>query len=242
MKNKIDILLNNFSELKLIKLSKSPETLEKIDESMLDNLIDLTNIEVDAKKLRANQAMIKTAGFPSLKTIEEFDFSFQEDLDKDQILELATLKFVDNKENVVFLGNSGVGKTHLATAIGIKSAQNRFSTYFIKCHDLIIALKRAFLENRLEEVLKKYNRYRVLIIDELGYLPINSEDSKLLFQLIDKRYENKSTIFTTNIPFNKWDTIFNDPLIASAIIDRVLHHCNVVQITGNSFRIKNYVE
>ena len=102
MKNKIDILLNNFSELKLIKLSKSPETLAKIDESMLDNLIDLTNIEVDAKKLRANQAMIKTAGFPSLKTIEEFDFSFQEDLDKDQILELATLKFVDKKENIVF--------------------------------------------------------------------------------------------------------------------------------------------
>lgn len=207
MNNKLDILLNNFAELKLVKLSKSPEIIAQLDESILEKLIKLTTIEVDAKKIRANQAMVKTAGFPFLKTIEEFDFSFQEDLDKDQILKLSSLKFVDNKENIVFLGDSGVGKTHLATAIGIRSAQKRFSTYFIKCHDLIIALKRAHLENGLEEVLKKYNRYRVLIIDELGYLPINSEDSKLLFQLIDKRYEKKSTIFTTNIPFNKWDSI-----------------------------------
>ena len=140
------------------------------------------------------------------------------------------------------MGPSGVGKTHLATSIGIEAAKKRTSTYFIKCHDLINQLKKAKLENRLENRMKTLNRYKCLIIDEIGYLPINSEDSKLFFQLIDKRYEKKSTILTTNITFSNWDEVFGDATIANAILDRILHHAHVVKITGKSYRIKDYYE
>lgn len=142
----------------------------------------------------------------------------------------------------MFLGPSGVGKAHLATAIGVTAAKKRYSTYFIKCHDLIMQLKKAKLENRLEARLKHFFKYKLLIIDELGYLPIEKDDAKLFFQLIDKRYEKRSTIITTNINFNSWDDVFFDPVIANAILDRVLHHAHVVNITGKSYRLKKYTD
>ncbi|WP_436891498.1 ATP-binding protein, partial [Mammaliicoccus sciuri] len=121
-------------------------------------------------------------------------------------------------------------------AIGMAAAKKRVSTYFIKCHDLIQNLKRAQIENRLESRIKHYGKYKLLIIDEIGYLPIDNEEAKLFFQLIDLRYEKKSTIFTTNINFNLWNEVFEDPKIANAILDRILHHSNVVKITGKSYR------
>ena len=130
----------------------------------------------------------------------------------------------------------------MATSIGISVAKKRMSTYFIKCNDLIMQLKKAQLENRLDSRLKHFSSYSLLIIDELGYLPIDREDSKLFFQLIDKRYENKSTIITTNINFNNWDEVFMDPVIANAILDRVLHHAHVTHITGKSYRLKDYYD
>ncbi len=147
---------------------------------------------------------------------------------------LAQTRFHQN-ENIVFLGSSGVRKRHLATSIGISAAKKRISTYFIKCHDLITQLKKANIENRLED---SFTKYKLLIIDELGYLPIDKEDSKLLFQLIDRRYEKRSTIITTNINFSSWGDIFKDPVLANAILDRVFAH--VVQITGKSYRLKDY--
>ena len=123
-----------------------------------------------------------------------------------------------------------------------KIAKKRYSTYFIKCHDLIMQLKKAKLENRLEARLKHFFKYKLLIIDELGYLPIEKDDAKLFFQLIDKRYEKRSTIITTNINFNSWDEVFFDPVIANAILDRVLHHAHVVNITGKSYRLKKYTD
>lgn len=135
-----------------------------------------------------------------------------------------------------------IGKTHLAVSIGIATAKKRMSTYFIKCHDLLQQLKKAKRENRLEDRLKHFCKYKLLIIDELGYLPIEKEDSKLFFQLIDMRYEKKSTILTTNINFNNWDEIFIDPIIANAILDRILHHAHVVNITGKSYRLKEYIK
>ena len=148
---------------------------------------------------------------------------------------------MESCKNVVFLGTSGVGKTHLATALGIVAAKKRYSTYFIKCHELLQQLKRAKLENRLEAKLKYINRYKLLIIDELGYLPIDKEDSNLFFQLIDMRYEKKSTILTTNINFSDWDSIFYDAVVANAILDRILHHAHVITITGQSYRLKDYI-
>lgn len=188
------------------------------------------------------QAMVKVAGFPHRKELTEFDFTFQPTVNKQQMLDFTSLRFIDAKENIVFLGPSGVGKTHLATSIGIAAAKKRTSTYFIKCHELIQNLKRAKLENRLETRLKHYAKYRLLIIDEIGYLPIDAEDAKLFFQVIDLRYEAKSTILTTNVNFKAWDEVFQDAKLANAILDRVLHHATVVSIVGHSYRIKNHLE
>ncbi|MGG5370403.1 hypothetical protein IGI67_002028 [Enterococcus sp. AZ196] len=186
--------------------------------------------------------MILTANFPHNKRIDDFDFNFQTSVNQSQIEELIGHQFIDRLENVVFLGPSGVGKTHLATSIGIESARKRISTYFVKCHDLIQNLKKARNESRLESRLKFYSSKKLLIIDEIGYLPISVDDAKLFFQLIDRRYEKKSTLLTTNMPFKDWGEVFLDPKIANAILDRVLHHAHVVQITGNSYRIKDYLE
>src|SRR5699024_399392 len=125
---------------------------------------------------------------------------------------------------------------------GIAAAKKRTSTYFIKCHDLISNLKKAKLENRLDTRLKHYTKYKLLIIDEIGYLPIDSEEAKLFFQLIDRRYENKSTIFTTNSNSKSWKDIFQDTKVANAILDRVLHHATVVNIVGDSYRLKDHIK
>ena len=182
------------------------------------------------------------AGFPFRKGLDMFDFSFQPSIDKEQIMELATLRFVDNTENVVFLGTPGVGKTHLAISIGIMAAENRYSTHYYNCHSLIEMLKKAQYENRLEEKLKILTKYKVLIIDEIGYLPMDIQGANLFFQLITRRYEKHSTIFTSNKPFSTWDEVFSDLTIASAILDRILHHCQVINIKGESYRLKERKE
>jgi DNA replication protein DnaC len=210
--------------------------------SFVDTLIKLTNYEIDIREKSMINSMVKVAGFPHRKEMNEFDFDFQPTINKQQMLDFTSLRFLEEKENIVFLGTSGVGKTHLATSIGIAAAKKRTSTYFIKCNDLIMNLKRARMENRLESRLKHYSKYKLLIIDEIGYLPIDREDAKLFFQLIDLRYEKKSTILTTNISFKEWDEVFQDTMLANAILDRVLHHATVVNIVGDSYRIKNHFE
>lgn len=239
-------LMQNLEYLKLNEMQNHlSETIDFINKNELpfsEGLMRLTNYEIEHKEAAAVKAMVKVGAFPHYKELKDFDFSFQESLNKDVILEFTNHKFIHENENIVFLGCSGVGKTHLATSIGISVAKKRMSTYFIKCHDLISHLKKAKLENRLDARLKHFSSYRLLIIDELGYLPIDKEDSKLFFQLIDKRYEKKSTIITTNINFSNWDQIFLDPIIANAILDRILHHAHVINITGKSYRLKDYYE
>jgi len=210
--------------------------------SLTDALIKLTSYEIDFKEQNMIRSMVKVAAFPHLKELKDFDFDFQPSINKNEILELATLRFIEKAENIVFLGSSGVGKSHLSTSIGICAAKKRYSTYFIKCHDLIMQLKKAQLENRLDSRLRHFTKYKCLIIDEIGYLPIDSLDAKLFFQLIDRRYEKRSTIITTNIPFSQWDEIFGDPVIANAILGRILHHAKVISITGNSYRLKDHIK
>ncbi len=192
----------------------------------------------DFKEKNASRSMIKAAAFPFVKEIRDYDFSFQPSVNEQEINELCTLSFLEKHENIVFLGPSGVGKTHLATSIGIAAAKRRVSTYFVKCNDLLSQLKRAKLENRLDARLKHFSKYKLLIIDEIGYLPINKEDSNLFFQLIDMRYEK----LTTNMNFNEWDGIFFDAVVANAIMDRVLHHARVVTISGRSYRLKDHIK
>ncbi len=232
-----------------LKFLKSKESLDVIDKtidyvnknnlSFVDGFLYFTEAQVERKKANLVSHSVNMAGFPKVKTLADFDFEYQPSINQQQIYDLNSLRFIEKQENIVFYGNSGVGKTHLATAIGITAAQNRNSTYFIKCAELMEALHKAQVEGRLAERLKKYSGYKVLIIDELGYLPISREDSKLFFQLIDRRYERNSTIITTNINFSQWDEIFGDPLIADAIIDRLLHHSTVITIKGKSYRLQN---
>lgn len=209
--------------------------------SFIDTLIKLTSYEIDLREQNMIHAMVKVGAFPNLKEIKDFEFEFQPSINSQQIHDFITLRFIEHSENIVFLGPSGVGKTHLASSIGIAAAKKRTSTYFIKCHDLIQNLKRARLENRLESRLKHYIKYKLLIINEIGYLPIDPEDAKIFFQLIDMRYEKRSTIFTTNVNFKSWDEVFQEHKLANAILDRILHHATVVTIVGNSYRLKNHL-
>lgn len=236
-------LKENLEYLKLKQFTLHlDEFLADRNTSLVEALLKLTDYEVDTKRINAANQMVKTAAFPALKDITSFDFSFQPSIDERQIKDLCQLGFLENNENIVFLGSSGVGKTHLSISIGIEAARQRYSTYFIKCSNLLENLKKAQDENRLEARLKHYASYRLLIIDELGYLPINEGDERLLFQLIDRRYEKKSTIVSTNINFSDWEGIFYDVRIANAILDRILHHCSIIQIIGESYRLKDIVK
>ena len=239
-------LMNNLETLKLEKMSSYVPTYLSIaaqeQTPLLDALVHLTDKEIVYKNEMASKIQISVAGFPFVKRADEYDYSFQPSVNKAQIQDLCSLRFIDNKENILFYGTPGVGKTHLATAIGIEAASKRFLTYFISCHDLIQNLRNAYNENRLEARLKHYNKYKVLIIDEIGYLPIDQLGANLFFQLITKRYEHNSTIITTNQPFSKWGDVFSDATLANAILDRLLHHAHIIKIVGPSYRTKDVYE
>jgi len=241
--NNYNKLKNNLDVLKLHKMNENIDTyidfINKKEKNVIDALFELTEAQVNFKNENAKLALVRTAGFPYNKTFEDFDFGYQPSINKDEILDLRNLRFINRKENILLIGSSGVGKTHLAISIGIECAKNRLSTYFITCYDLIQKLKKASLENRLEQKMKVYQKYSVLIIDEIGYLPIEADEANLLFQLINKRYEKNTTIVTSNIGFNKWGELFKDATIASAMLDRLLHHSVMINITGNSYRIKD---
>ncbi len=236
-------VINNLQKLKLDKMSTYLSTyLDEINKnniSFIDALYELSKKEIEFKEQRASEFNIKVAGFPFKRTLNEFDFEFQSSINKKEIMDLETLRFVEEKKNVILVGSSGVGKTHIATAIGIEAAKKRVSTYFISCHDLITKLNIAHQENRLKDALKTFNKYKLLIIDEIGYLPVDKNGANLLFQLIAKRYEKSSTIITTNQTFSKWGELFNDNVLANAILDRLLHHSYVFNIAGESYRIKD---
>lgn len=235
-------VINGLADLGMHKMQEHLDyyinSVNSGEKSFSDALEELIEIEKANNQLRAVNACVKTANFPFLKTMDEFDFSFQPEINKKQLLEFASLGFIERKENILFVGSSGVGKTHLATAIGIESARNRYSTYFISFENLMSQLKRALIENRLENRMKFFAKYKVLIIDEIGYMPIDLDSANLFFQLIAKRYEKHCTIITTNTPFSRWGEIFGSPTLANAVLDRLLHHSSVISIKGPSYRLK----
>lgn len=238
--NNYQKLYSNLKQLKLNQIAlKIDEYINRVNDgniSIVDALYELTEQEIHIKNFNATNAMVKVAGFPHLKEIKDFDFDFQPKINKQQFLDFESLRFLENNNNIILIGNSGVGKTHLATSIGIAAAKKRVSTYFIKCQDLIDQLKKAYLENKLESRIKHFSKYKLLIIDEIGYLPIGEQEAKMFFQLIDKRYEKKSTIVTSNINLSEWNEVFVDNMLASAILDRLVHHSTIVNILGNSYR------
>lgn len=241
--NNYNKLKNNFDEIGLLtfnqNIDKYIDLINQGELNTVDALYMMTEKEKEFRQERVDKSMIKTAHFPFIKTFEDFDFSFQPSIVKDEILDLKNLRFIDSAENIILVGTPGVGKTHIATSIGIESSKNRYQTYFITAHELISQLKKAQLENTLMRRLKHFTSCSVLIIDEVGFLPISRDEANLFFQLINMRYEKHPTIITTNKSFNKWGEVFGDSVIANAILDRLLHHSKVFSIIGPSYRTKD---
>ena len=210
--------------------------------TFLEGLNHFLKNEVKYREINRAEVNIKVAHFPYLKEIKDFDFDYQPSINEEVIKDLSTLRLIEEKKNILFMGSPGVGKTHLATALGIEAAKKRNSVYFISCNDLITNLSNAFKENRLESKIKFYCKYKLLIIDEIGYLPITKDEANMFFQLIAKRYENKPVIITTNQPFSKWGEVFGNTTIAAAIVDRLVHHSVIINIKGKSYRIKDLVQ
>lgn len=236
-------LINGLNDLGIQKMQEHLDSyidqVNKGEMSFTTALEELVEIEKKNNQIRRENANVHNANFPFIKTMEDFDFSFQPGINKKELLELNSLSFLDKKENILFVGSSGVGKTHLATAIGISCAKARNITYFITFENLMHQLKAAHHENRLESRLKFFAKYRVLIIDEIGYMPIDLDSANLFFQLIARRYEKNSTIITTNTPFSKWGEILGSVTLANAVLDRLLHHSEVISIKGPSYRLKD---
>ena len=188
---------------------------------------------------RGVEGRLKQARLPWVKTLDQFDFDYQPSLDRKQVRELAGLSFVERAQNVVLLGPPGVGKTHIAVALGIKAVEAGYSVLFLTLEALMGRLVRARHENRLERSLQQLTYPKLLILDELGYLPLSREEASLFFRLLVRRYERGSLIVTSNKGFTDWGEVFNDHVLATAILDRLLHHATTLNIKGESYRLKD---
>jgi DNA replication protein DnaC len=209
--------------------------------SYVDYLEQLLEEENNYRTSRSKQMLLKTAGLPYIKTIEQFDVKFNSGITKKSIKEIFSLSFVKRKENIIILGPSGTGKTHVAIALGYAATQLGIRVRFISASDLLVNIETAVKQDKLKDTMRRITGHsKLLIIDELGYLPINRTQANYLFQIIAKRYEQGSIIITSNLNFGQWDqTLGNDKTLTAALLDRLLHHAHILQFKGKSYRLKD---
>lgn len=224
----------------LAALDSTLEAGQKNERLAVEVLDELLQIERAARFERRIQTNLRLSGLPARKTLDAFDFSAAPDVPRKTVEELMTLRFLHQGENILFLGPCGVGKTHLATGIALQAVEAGHRVYFLTLHDLALKARKERARDRLEDLMRNLVRPELLVLDEIGYLPLSQEDATFLFEVTNKRYQQgRSIILTSNKSYGRWDEFFPDPVLATALLDRLLHHATTVNIRGESYRLRH---
>lgn len=232
-------------QLKLFKLVDIREHYQEIIDEAIeeklgykDFLTRLIRSEEEGKRKRLKERLLLKAGFDFIKTLDDIEYNFNESINYQKVKELGTLSFMERNENIIIIGPPGVGKSMIATGIGINACNAGKTVLYINAKELMDKLSNSVRRDTLKQTLKALNKAQLLIIDELSYLKMDKEKESIFFQVIRQRYEKSSLIITTNLPMSRWDEVFTGQLAATAILDRLVHHCHILSITGDSFRVK----